>query len=546
MDPQLLEFIRKAKAASETDEEIRSSLVSAGWETQDIEQAFTSFQTSVSNLPTSAPALSQINIMKPSFGKLIVPLVVVVALLLVGITAGYVMLKSPIKTPSSVTNTPKEIPSVSLKDKPSVVSISPQNISPTTIQGQPIVVNNMRNILAYTEAPQSEKPPVLVFYDIAKRQKLPPDPVVEADNNYMIMLGPWSPNGQYLPILAYTGPASTDYVINLYFFDARTLRATKIYSSPSSEENRAWAGTSFSFTSAWLNDTKLVVKDDRNSQGVVTGITYITTSGEIASSSHSTGFRKVSKQLEYSLDMGALGSAVRSVKVGATELGFVPEGDIVGVTDGMLAVLVKPKSMYFDGMADQSVNTELQRQIEELQKLELSEEEISRKALELIQPKGETKLNFYNLEDGKIAQSVSLTEGTWQVQSVLVHPSGNTLITHQTNNAMRVSKHRFVLISPAGEPSTRVLFEEDLQGVGYQPYLSLLAFQGTSFLLNIDGTSVIGIRNGLQDTPENGAVGIDHGIIFMKNINSGEETLVCASNCFDMRIYYPYHLVTRY
>ncbi len=117
MEPQLLDFIRKAKVASESDEEIRGSLESAGWEAQEIEQAFASFQNSVNNLPAPTQSLPKINIMRANIGKFIVPVVVACVLLVISITVGYVMLKSPPKVLTNVTNIPKVTPDTKPKDK---------------------------------------------------------------------------------------------------------------------------------------------------------------------------------------------------------------------------------------------------------------------------------------------------------------------------------------------------------------------------------------------------------------------------------------------
>ncbi len=353
------------------------------------------------------------------------------------------------------------------------------------------------------------------------------------------MLGPWSPNGQYLPILAYTGPASEESNINLYLFDSKTLTAKKIYNSPSNEENRLWANTSFNFIAAWMDEEKLVLKDDRNSQGVLTNVTRITTRGEIITTEHSNELERGNKQLEYSFSLGAQGHTVTSIKVGTNILAFVPEGEIVGVINGMLAVLTKPKPVSLSEMSDPNQNSDIAKQLAELQRQGLTEEELSRRMLELMEPKGDTLLKFYNLANGSVEKEINLTYDTWQIQSILVHPSQKTLVAHQTNKFVQATKQRFISVDPSSESGFRIIFEEDLNTSVSQQFLSLLMFQGSSFFMSTDGESIIGMRgSALESASTNN--------IYIKNIASAQEDIICPSNCFDMRVSYPYHLETRY
>ena len=541
MDPKLLDFIQKAKAASETDEEIRSSLASAGWESVEIDQAFASFQKNVDKLPTSTPSLPKINIIRANIGKFIVPVIVVFVLLVVGVTAGYVMLKSSPTDPTNVTNTPEATPSAVPENQPSVASVSPRVVSPTTMQGEPIMVNKVRNILAYTETPQSDKPPVLVFYDVVKKQKLPPDPVIEADKNYMIMLGPWSPDGQYLPILAYTGPASQESNINFYLFDSKTLHSKRIYGEPHTAENTVWASTSFTFTSGWIDNERLVMLDERDNQGKLEAVTYINTIGKVIKIDYSDEIRKQNSQLEYSFGVGASGLTIDSLRIGVRDFTPVPIGEIVGVVDEMLVVLNKPVpyDLMGSGGSGFGLNKETERLIEELQKLELPEEEVHARTLDLLEPKGDTVLKFYDLNDGVIKKEINLTDGTWQITSILVHPSKKTLIAHQIDKVMQTKKQRYIIIDLSSKSGFQTIFEEGVESQLNQPYLSLLMNQGISFLLSADGNSIIGMRSFSKEDPHNSS-------IYIKDMVSGREEIVCQSQCSDARIYYPYHLVMRF
>lgn len=405
------------------------------------------------------------------------------------------------------------------------------------------IVKEAHSIIAYTVSEQDDVSSAVFFYDAQKKERLPPSPIIQADNNFMFLLGPWSPNGQYLPILAFTDPATEKLYVNLYLYNSQTLEAKRIYSSLRNEENFVWASTSFNFLSTWMDDSRLMLEEDRDIQKGLTTLTYITTDGELKTIQQPDKLKKVSSQLEYTTTIGP-DAHIESITAGSITLDFVPEGQIVGIVDGMLAVLKKPKSISIAvddaGNAASPQDLEyLEKEVEKLKKQGLSEEELSKKVLELIEPKGETILSLYSLKDGKASNEVNLTDGTWQTQSILVHPSGKFLIAHQTDKDFLPSKQRFITITPSEHPNTRVIFEEDLEKGGNPNYLSSLMFQGSSFFLSNDGNWIIGMRGSKVDNPQN-------SIVYMRNIVTGEENIVCPNYCWDMRIYYPLYLQAMY
>ena len=366
----------------------------------------------------------------------------------------------------------------------------------------------------------------------------------------MFILGPWSPNGQYLPILAFTGPASVNSYVNLYLYDSEKLTAKKIYSSSVNEKNGVWASSSFNYSSIWLDDYRLAIERDRDLETGTMDLTYITIDGEMQTIQQSNRPKKVSSQLEYVLAVSesynnSYNPKIESIKVGSQTLDFVPEGEIVGVVEGMLAVFEKPE--FFDIASivnDNSLNQKYQEYFEkELKKLEeqgLSEDELKNKALDLFEPKGETILKLYNLKNGSVESEINLTDGTWQTQSVLVHPSEKFLVAHQTDKFFNPLKQRFITITPPS--NIKIVFEEDLsenERAGNSNYLSLFLFQGTSFFLSSDGNWIIGMRGPGVNDPQNSK-------IYMRNIVTGEENIICPSYCWDMRTYFPLYPRTLY
>jgi hypothetical protein len=224
-------------------------------------------------------------------------------------------------------------------------------------------------------------------------------------------------------------------------------------------------------------------------------------------------------------------------------LDFVPEGVIVGIVEGMLAVVEMPKliSLAFDdegNSADPQDLEYLEKEMDRLESQGFPEEELREKIVELIEPKGKTILKLYNLKNGEIANEINLTDGTWQIRGILVHPSEQLLIAHQTDKMFAPSKQRFIAITPSENPSTRVIFEEDLQGKGEQIYFSLLINQGSTFLLGNGGDWIIGMRGAVLDSQNNKT--------YMRNIFTGEEYIICSSYCTDVAVFNPYSFSIKY
>lgn len=417
-------------------------------------------------------------------------------------------------------------------DTQSLGQTKPEQVSNTTV-----TTNGSSHPIAYLKDNYKS----VHFYNSDQRVEELGIAELENETDPLIQLGPWSPNGQYLPILAHTG--SDKRYVSLYLYDSQKLKAKKIYGSPLNEENLMWVGTSFNFLSTWMDDTRLVVESDRDIQNGVTTLTYITTSGELKTEQQPDRLRQVSNQLEYITRIGRV-PQIESIKVGSTTLDFIPEGEIIGVVDGMLAILKRPESLSLGvddaGNAANPQDLEyFQKEMEKLKEEGLSEEELQEKTLELMEPKGEIILSLYDLKDGKTNNNVNLTEGTWQTRSMLVHPSQGLLIAHQTDRSFLPSKQRFITITPSKTPSTQVIFEEKLPKSENPNYLSLLMFQGSSFFLSKDGNWIIGMRGSGVDNPQSSTV-------FMKNITNGEELVVCPSHCFDVRVYYPLQLQRMY
>lgn len=500
-----MDFIQNERLLKHTDPNIQQSLESAGWKTADIVSTFDHIDKDLRT--DQKPADSRLHKNKTA--------IVLTFLFFILVGAGYLSYSWLTKAPQ-------------LNSKETLLT--------TNATTNPII--------AYVESHPDDYAGNVVFYDTQKKAKLPPDPLLSQEADSLFQLGIWSPHGQYLPILQIVNPGSDNSIINLYLFDSQKKEVKRIHSAPRGDENFVWASTSFSFTSGWMDDSRLVVRDDRGTSQGVTTLTYFTPDGELKTVEPPDVFKRVSNQLT-STTILDVDTKQETIVVGSQTLSFAPEGTIVGVIDDRLVVVKKPVSSTFFGMdfeggtSSSQEWTDFEAELKELEKQGMSQEELSLRVRDFLEPKGETVINFYNIDTGAIENALSLTDGTWQTVDVLVHPSEKTMVAHQTDKEFLPTKERFIKIQMGENPTIETLFENNLTPEHNHNFSGRLLLQGNSFLLSGDGNWIIGERGSITDDPQ-------HSAVFMHNISTGEEIIVCSEYCSDIRTYYPLALQRRY
>ncbi|PIP56747.1 hypothetical protein COX05_01430 [candidate division WWE3 bacterium CG22_combo_CG10-13_8_21_14_all_39_12] len=503
MNQHILDYILEQKQSSFSDSQIVSALVSAGWNKDEVNKALESINGGSSPEPMASKS-------SKSRAKLIIS--VLVAIIITG--AG-------------------------------VVGLFAFGTLPENNEQLPVgTLHDVNPIIAYVESYPDDFAGNIVFYDTQKQEKLPTDLVIEADANTLFQLGPWSPDGKYLPILGFYAPGEEGGIVNLYLFDSKTRLAKRIYSDLRGEDNFLWANPSFSFLSGWIDNDILVVSSNRSGLSAETSqLTYFTTYGEIGTKVEPYVYLQKSSQLTHSVK-SEVDTQIQTITLIDRELSFYPEGEIVGVVENKLVVLKKPEEIDlgfdFDGGTGGSQEWEdLELQINELAKQGVPQEDLDKMIRDFLEPQGETVLNLYNLETGEIDKVVALTDGPWQTQSVLVREEEPFLIAHQTDSAFLPTKERYVAIYVSDPYRVEMLYEGDLLQQSNHNFFNSLLTHGSSFGLSNEGNWIIGERGSRVDDPKNSS-------IFMLNIFTGEEVIVCSGYCSGVKVYNPLALENRY
>ena len=365
-----------------------------------------------------------------------------------------------------------------------------------------------------------------------------------------IQIGKWSPSGRYLPLI---GERFLDKIIfenehersfTLYVFDIKDLKVKKIFEPPENTDRAdvdIWAGA-FNFADPWLDENSIILENNKDFENKINTLTYVTLNGELKTEKRPILYHAEQSnsdlQVKYNLDLATITDKIAEITYENQPLPFIPEGNVIGIVDSQLASLKTPPLLDLRVDDYNAVNPKDQTLLEEeakrLEKTGLSKMEISKKLLEFIEPKGETIIQMYDLNNGYLNESFEISERLWWTDGILVHTDKKSLIAHQTDKRILSTKKKFILIDPQKTERIKVILENDSPSQreisGYQTLQS-----GLPFALTADGYWIIA----MHDYPPDINSPLGNAKIFMKNITSGEEVTICEINCSLFYSYYP-------
>lgn len=408
------------------------------------------------------------------------------------------------------------------------------NYSLSNLENKNQIINNQ---IVYTTRDKDVHGQIYV-YDIDSQQNL--SVFDQINNNYeYIQIGEWSPNGRYLPIIAYNFPNDNKISqVSVFIYNAIEKSIKKIYESSPTEDYATVAiwETALEYGYPWLDDEKLILENDRDFVNKFSDITYITLSGELKKERiNNDYYYKQSNSrisVNYDFDSNSALPLINSVILDGKMLSFKPQDSIVGVLNNKLVTMKVPKGLdlRFDdyNVANENDQNTVNQEIERLKGLGLSDSEITSKLFEFIQPKGDTLIQLYDVNSGNILSSFDISQqGQWWTGGLLVHPDNKTLIAHQTDKMMLPTRERYVLIDPFAEQQISVLSDNNYYQGETGGYFALK--KGSIFNLTNDGRWIISFREVTESDSS----------IYIKNIETLEERMICNSDCYTFSNYNP-------
>lgn len=303
----------------------------------------------------------------------------------------------------------------------------------------------------------------LVIYDPVTKEKQTNFPKLKFGDETRISIGKWSPNGQYLPVVAssFVDDSYQKGESFFFFYNSATKELIQAIHSPTNNtlDNRWMDSGYLDMTGDWINDTDFLIdmeSTDSTTYNTLV-ISYVTVTGELkdytvtanTNSPFKTGIQNIlrSNVLSYK----SRGNSIDGLKFYDVTYKNIPythtldKYQPIGALNGDLIVLYKPfgKSLF--------VNPEA---FEELKGL--SEEEQVSKSLDLIMPKGQDSLIFSDKSGTKVKE-VPLKYDDWTSVEATVVEEENYILVYQKERAILPTKGRYLKVSSSG--SIEILYE---------------------------------------------------------------------------------------
>lgn len=360
----------------------------------------------------------------------------------------------------------------------------------------------------------------LLLYDIIQKRKIPVTVPLAAERDGLVALGPWSPDGKYLPILIIRG---SNFPNPLYWYDTLDGLARLIVDARSKPDLLSGVA-SFNYLSRWLQNDIMVfnlrASPEENSDELV----LVSSSGEVSRVSRPSKLIHGNRHLDISVPLATVGSSpsavARKIKFNGKEITFDFTGEIIGIVNETLVTLESPHIPELDQLNEnKSLTTSLNRAADESEAEELLEQ--------ALRPTGDWYLHIYKLVDGSLINSISLTDDRWLTIQAQIRPQRGTVIIHQQDGQLPPFTTRYIEIDVNKLDKKRIVAE----GPGE---LSEERIFGNSFYLTADGDWLISYApaEDLQAYP------LGKTIIAWR-IDTGEKLILCEDACDQIRVYNP-------
>lgn len=396
-----------------------------------------------------------------------------------------------------------------------------ENLSKTTNSqdfNPPIVAAFKKSLDSSTSA--------IMIYDFSTKSStnLTSSVIIEKDAESSI--GPWSPDGKYLPIQFHRS-LMDNKPLPFYFYDLKNNKGIKLFDNVEAEPQLKNLDLSFWYSSNWLTNTTLIyssktenTKDKKiitvNDQGII----------EEKTRPNETVMQNDRLKVIYSYNPPPPKIEIEKVYVDNKELSFKPQYTIIDVIDNMLITLEETQKEAMISQFDEKGNFAdpvLQKTLESAK----TEEEQKKIINSLFQPKGNSNLHLYDINTGNITSSIPLTENEWITTEALIRPKKDTVIVLQRNTLLPDFTARYLEVNPKTLAKTVISEEEGTTSeVGI-------------FAVTSDGNWIIGhqpSKEKIENYPDLGKK------ISAWNIETKEKIVLCESNCYSFKVYNPYKL----
>lgn len=366
------------------------------------------------------------------------------------------------------------------------------------------------------------------LYDITLKKFLDTDKVILQGKNPLFDMGPYSPDGRYLPIQAITEGSDTEDFY--YFYDVINNKAIQVLST------RDYISL-FGINTKWIDDNSFVYSSNYDSNSNTLTELVVDAGGKTETRKVSNSIIYVNKRIKQEIIIGSnrLPASIKVTVDGKLVIESV-QGSAVGIMDNFLVTLDEAQAQSDSAAIDPNdpnkfKDPELQKKVENA-KSEAEKIEIITQALQ--KPAGDSYLRVYSLTDGKLKNSIKISTDGWIAVDAQIKNDSKTIIVHeQDKKLIGPFTSRYVEINLQNPDQINKLFESS----GILPATVQLG-GGETFELTQDSKWIIYYK----PSQEKNILGENYIIIFLRNLATGEEKAMCNLDCRTLRIYNPERL----
>lgn len=489
----LKEIIIDLKKIGQTNEQIKAGFMAKGWPENQI-------QLLLDSMPANIPPVTN---NKKEF------IIGVIAFFLLLISTAAFFLVQNVGSNSHKINTnastPKKISNI--KSESITASVKTQQ---ATSPG----LNLIAYIVSQNDIEQVE------IYDTTTHQNIAVPKELHDLEVSIYQIGPWSPNGTYLPILTHSDPRKSPRKMMMYFYDAIHNSVVKVAEKTDPDyTNDPWAFSAMSYANAWLDEETFAYSTEAKKDGILAK--YINQNGEKGENYYPGKSVYHFERYSYKPGIGSLTDQLAGLYIDNATEPFKLPGLFLGMYGNEAISYKQPDAMdlYQYGSNGWELKPEIKEEADKIRNSSMSEPEKVVAAMELAKPKDPSKVYATDINSKKTKELFSQTP-EWYMFSARFIPITDSVILHLTDHSTYPTKERVVTINLAESDRSQELITRDVQGLYELPGNQFLE-TGYSFSVTHDGQWVVLVLGDLIKT----------NTIDIVNVNTKERKTICSVGC---------------
>lgn len=365
----------------------------------------------------------------------------------------------------------------------------------------------------------SDSPDKFYLYDLSKKEVVNTDPALTDPT----LLGPYSPDGKYIPILEITeGIENPDF---LYFYDISANKAMQVLTS-------AESFSLFYVNSKWIDNNTLIYDSNYNQEVKTLEQKIVTSDGKISSST--IPYKSILKNKRITIEKieNPDKSITQQVSIDGKNIGQNFKGSAVGISGNALVTLEIPlrPPLLDPNNPERAVDPAYEEAIKKAR----NEQEVLEILEKYARPKESSLIHVYSISDGSFIKSIPISSDGWYTIDAQIRPFSNTVVVHEQDKFYPPSYiSRYTEIDIQNPDKKRFISQEPGASVA-----EAIVYGKVSFGISEDGLWLIGYQPSKLDIPTN-----EDKMIAAWNLSSGEKIIICEDSCYYLQVYNPEVLV---